>query len=293
LLLESAWQSMKQRPEMAAAFKEQINAPGVAYAFDGRYILVPGNKLYYERHVRLADSEGWFKMVADGATYWIMQDLGREKRVQTFKLADLFQALEDLNVEELGKSKVDQLRLEARGEFGLGGFEPMFRDWHNRLTIARAESTVLKRPGDKEELPIYLLEGTWNKQFRDQIVPPTKPGEARGPTPEDLWNTRRVGINAPRSCKLYLGRGSAWPFLSSFFPYRVEWYGPAQPGGGDVLLAAIDFDPIAPTATFSLAPAEQQEAKPIKPSDWVEGRRALLKQQKEMEEQRGQRREGR
>ena len=50
---------MKDRPEVAASFTETINAPGISYAFEGRYILVKGNKLYYERHVRFADSEGW------------------------------------------------------------------------------------------------------------------------------------------------------------------------------------------------------------------------------------------
>ena len=284
---------MKERPEVAASFTETVNAPGISYAFEGRYILIKGNKLNYERHVRFADSEGWSKAVADGQSYWLMQDVGNEKRVQTFKVGDLFQAFDDLPVEELGKDKVDQLRIEARGEFGLGGFEPMFRDWHNRLTISRIESTVLKRPNTKAELPVYLLEGTWNKQFRDQIVPPSKPGEARGPTPEELWNTRRVGVNVPRTCKLYLARGPAWPFPSSFFPYRVEWHGPAQAGGPDVLLAALDFDPIPPEGTFTLSPAEQQDAKPINPALWVKARQEQILQQKRFDEEHGQKRDGR
>jgi hypothetical protein len=38
----------------------------------------------------------------------------------------------------------------------------------------------------------------------------------------------------PRQCHLYLDAQTLWPG-------RVEWWGPAAPGGGEVLVAQVEF----------------------------------------------------
>src|SRR5262245_52355015 len=101
LLLEAAWLAMKHRPEISVAFHEHLNAPGLKYALDGRYCLQPGNKLWYERTVRIADSEGSVKFVIDGQNYWVVRSLGTTHAGQTFKFADLGRAIDQISKDEL------------------------------------------------------------------------------------------------------------------------------------------------------------------------------------------------
>jgi hypothetical protein len=290
LVLEAAWQAAKRKPHFAAAFREQVYAPGVNPRLEGRYILQPENKVVYEAHLTLADSGAEMKIVLDGENYWFTQTAGTAHRAQTVKFRELMRAIDQLSKDELGADKIDQLREDAHLEFGLAGFEPLFRDLRDRLTINRVEHSVWKAGGQSQEHPVYLLEGTWNRSFYDQLVPTPKPGESRGPTPQDLWSGRRVGVNVARTCKLYLARDGAWPFPSSFWPYRIEWYGPAEVGGRDVLLSALEFERIAPETTFALSPEERKDAATIDPSAWVKNRKEMILQEKKLEEDRSQRR---
>ncbi len=292
LLLEAAWQAMKQHPEVSATFREQIHAPGLQYALEGRYCLLPGNKLFYERNIRLADGKGTLKSVVDGQNYWAVRSIGPDRKVQTFKFAELFKAIDQLSKEELGADKIEQIRQLARTEFSLGGFEPLLRDLHNRLTIASVAETVWKAPSQTNDQPIYLLEGTWNKAFHAQLAPPPRPGDtpSRGPSIEELWSSRRIGVNVPRSCKLFLARDGLWPFASSFWPYRIEWHGPLASGGENSLLAALEFERASPPASFEVSEEERKEAASFDPAEWVKAHQLRIQQEKKFEEERGQRR---
>ena len=89
---------------------------------------------------------------------------------------------------------------------------PLLRNLRTRLVWARRQ--VIRQAGRER---IHLV-GVWSKE------------EARRQTSsEESWP-----IALPRQCHLYLDARTYWP-------ERVEWWGPSTTGGGDRLLVQMEF----------------------------------------------------
>jgi hypothetical protein len=101
-------------------------------------------------------------------------------------------------------------------------FEPTVREMTLRLP-------------DRGSVPVQVINGTWNKKVLEKIAPPKAahaPKEA--PDNAELWAKRLNGLNYPRRCTVVVEKATS-------LPVRVEWLGPQQRGGEDVLLMRQDY----------------------------------------------------
>jgi hypothetical protein len=105
-----------------------------------------------------------------------------------------------------------QLRREFLQRPHFQGMTPLLRNLHSRLVWARCE--VLRRAGDEQ----IRLVGVWSKEKAAKLAPSDEP-----------WP-----IGLPRQCHLYLDARTYWP-------RRVEWWGPSSGADADRLLVQMEF----------------------------------------------------
>jgi hypothetical protein len=90
---------------------------------------------------------------------------------------------------------------------------PLLQNVRDQMTLIKQEEAECHKQ------KVLKLTGVWSAEVRATLA-----GE------RDAWPPL-----VPRVCRLYLG--TARPH----WPYRLEWLGPASPGGEDSLLIQIEF----------------------------------------------------
>jgi hypothetical protein len=190
--------------ELAIWQKAQL--PGCCYEADGSYRLAPGQRFRLEMHTQPGMGEGTLLMVSDGRELWQAERPadGDWENVTRLNLSEVFALMNG--------PAGPQLRDEFLQRPHFQGMTPLLRNLRCRLVWARAE-VIRQSSGDR-----VRLIGVWPKEEADKHASSEKP-----------WPTA-----LPRQCHLYLDARSFWP-------RRVEWWGPMASGGSDRLLEQMEF----------------------------------------------------
>jgi hypothetical protein len=190
--------------EMTIWQKAQV--PGFSYEADGSYRLAPGQRFRLEMHTHPAEGEGTMLSVSDGQQLWRAGRSGKGpwENVTHINLSEVFAAMNG----PVGQ----QLREEFLQRPHFQGMTPMLR--HLRTHLVWAQADLLRQTSGGR----IRLVGVWSKEEAMKKVAPNQPWIAA----------------LPRQCHLYLDARSYWP-------QRVEWWGPTTAGGPDRLLVQMEF----------------------------------------------------
>jgi hypothetical protein len=185
---------------------QKAQFPGFVYEADGSYHLAPGQRFRLEMHTHPAEGEGTVLSVSDGRELWRAEGTGQGawENVTRVDLSEVFAIMNG----PAGR----QLRDEFLQRPHFQGMTPLLRNLRRRLVWAQSE--LLRQNGGER---IHLV-GVWSKEEALKHVAPNQP-----------WL-----IALPRQCHLYLDARSYWP-------QRVEWWGPHTAGGADRLLVQMEF----------------------------------------------------
>jgi hypothetical protein len=185
---------------------QKVHLPGYVYEADGVYRLAPGDRFRMEMHTHPGGSDGTLLMLSDGQALWQAERAG-EGPWENVKRLNLVEVLSSLN----GPAAA-QLRDEFFQRPHFQGMTPLLRNLRSRLIWARSETL---RHGEGEQIH---LTGVWSKEDAAKLAPPDHP-----------WPT-----GLPRQCHLYLDAKTYWPI-------RVEWWGPITADATDRLLVQMEF----------------------------------------------------
>jgi hypothetical protein len=188
------------------AIWQKVQLPGYVYEADGFYRLAPGHRFRLEMHTHMGEAEGTLLMVSDGRQSWqaVRSGEGPWENVTRLNLSEVFAVMSGPSETVLHEEFFQRPHFQ--------GMMPLLRSLRSRLVWARGETT---RKAGGEQL---RLVGVWSQEESAKFSPADKP-----------WP-----VCLPRQCLLYLDSHTYWP-------ERVEWWGPSAAGGVDRLLVQMAF----------------------------------------------------
>ncbi|HTU19931.1 MAG TPA: hypothetical protein VMG10_17845 [Gemmataceae bacterium] len=188
------------------AIWQKVQLPGCTYEADGSYSLAPGQRFRLEMHTHVGAGDGTLLSVSDGRDLWQAERPGQGawKNVTRVDLSEVFAIMN-------GPSGA-RLRDEFLQRPHFQGMAPLLRNLRSRLVWARSE--VIHQAGSK----CIRLVGVWSRQEARKLI-----------ADEETWP-----IALPRQCHVYLDARSYWPL-------RLEWWGPSTADGADRLLMQMEF----------------------------------------------------
>ena len=188
------------------AIWQKVQLPGCAYEADGSYRLAPGQRFRLEMHTHPAENEGTLLSVSDGRNLWQAErpGSGAWENVSRLNLADVFALMNG--------PAGPQLRNEFLQRPHFQGITPLLLNLRGLMVWAKSER-LQRADGER----VHLV-GVWPKEEAAKFAPPDRP-----------WPT-----SLPRQCHLYLDGHTYWP-------QRVEWWGPNADNGVDRLLVQMEF----------------------------------------------------
>jgi hypothetical protein len=188
------------------AIWQKVQLPGCTYEADGTYRMAPGQRFRMEMHTHLGGSDGTLLSVSDGRELWQAERSGQGAwdNVTRVNLSEVFSVMN-------GPAR-DRLRDEFLRRPHFQGMMSLLATLRGRLVWARGE--VVRQSGGER---IHLV-GVWPKDEARKYAPPDRP-----------WPSA-----LPRQCHVYLDARTYWP-------QRLEWWGPQAAGGADRLLVQMEF----------------------------------------------------
>jgi hypothetical protein len=195
---------------LETAIWQKVQLPGCEYQADGYYRLAPGQRFRLEIHTHPAEGEGTIVSVSDGRELWHADRSGQGEweNVKHTNLSEVFAVMNG--------PAGSRLRDEFLQQPHFQGMTPLLRNLRCSMVWARSER--LRQNGGER---IHLV-GVWAKEVA-----------LKHTLPDRSWP-----IALPRQCHLYLDGQTFWP-------QRVEWWGPTAAGGADRLLVQMEFrDPV-------------------------------------------------
>jgi hypothetical protein len=173
---------------------------------EGRYLSGPDHRLHLDLKVLLGRTHGKLQVISDGTTLWeIMQVDGRERTVTRAELSRLFES----RSKTTGSS---QLWAELCQEVCVCGLFPLLNSARRQMTVTHQEMVSWNT---HDAIRLTLV---WNAHNAEVLAPPDRPWPAY----------------LPRHCFLYLDAETYWP-------YRLEWWGPGRVPGRDTQVYQIEF----------------------------------------------------
>lgn len=190
---------------------QQANLQGLTFRAEGLYLAAPGNRLRLDLQVHLGDTQGKLLVVSDGVTWWERLQVGNGGQADIKKM-DLKTILATLNSPNMPPA----VKTEFFQRFSFTGLAPLLNRILAQMTVTGAERLTWK---GRE---VNRLTAVWSEEAVKNLVGP---------------NTRWPEF-LPRRCCLFLDvdvdKVHAWP-------HRIEWWGPASSGLGEVLLLQMEF----------------------------------------------------
>ncbi len=191
---------------LEATIWQKAQLPGFVYEADGSYRLAPGQRFRLEMHTHPAEGEGTMLSVSDGRELWRAERSGQGawENVTHLNLSEVFAIMDGPAGQRLREEFLQRPHFQ--------GMTPLLRRLRYQLVWTQGE-LIRQNSGAR----IHLV-GVWSKEEARKRVPPNQP-----------WL-----VALPRQCHLYLDARTYWP-------QRVEWWGPHTSGGTDRLLVQMEF----------------------------------------------------
>jgi hypothetical protein len=204
---------LKKLRGLRTTFWQQAEAQGLNYEANGRYVAAPEDELHLDLQVRLAETSGRLEVVSDGTTLYRVFRVGTgEPAVTKIELKDALNELKD--VKDAARIRSDFFRSEC-----FTGLQPLLQSIRQRMVVTGQENVHW------QGREMTKLTATWASDIA---------ARAKQLSPQ--------GQNWPpfmsRQCCLYL---EAIDKQHTLWPRRIEWWGPAPPRSGDVLLLQLEF----------------------------------------------------
>jgi len=183
---------------------EEMPCLPLRFQADGDYLSGPDHRLRLNLKTRLGSQEGTTSVVSDGVTMWTIAAVGAEPRT--------ISKLGLREVDEVLKTSSKQLRQEIYQVQGFQGVLPLFESLAPQMIFTKQE-TERWQTND-----VLKLTAVWNAEVSKAQAPPPNP-----------WPQLM-----PRECRILVDAKTYWP-------HRLELWGPTAPRGPDILLLAMEF----------------------------------------------------
>jgi hypothetical protein len=185
---------------------QQVSCQDLTYQAEGHFRAAPGQRLRLQLGLRVGRVRGDMQVVSDGITIWQAQQVDSGPRlVHRVELQAFLNALAQPDLPPAQRAELLQHQ-------GFAGLAPLLQGLRHRLVVTGRENLSWKGQ------PVTRLTLIW------PASPETLPVSAGQPWPALV----------PRKCLLYLDARSFWP-------HRLEWWGPEEAAGRDRLLFEMEF----------------------------------------------------
>lgn len=192
---------------------QQVSAPTRMFEAQGRYLLAPDYRRRLDLKVQVGDASGEMQVVSDGANVWEMTNIAHYGK--GVRKTELKKILDGLNQPGITPLVLEQVREEYLQGSTLSGITPLLQNLKRQLVFTKQE------PGKWQTKDVLILVGVWSPEMSKDIAPP------------DRWP-----MGLPRTCRVYVD-------ASTFWPYRLEWWGPLPGRTEDLLLMQMEYrDPV-------------------------------------------------
>jgi hypothetical protein len=191
---------------LEATLWQHLASQGLAFDAQGDYLSGPDHRLRLNLKVRAGGTTGEMNVVCDGTYLWTaMSGTGQPRTVTKWNLKEVQQSLDHPNM-------VPQLRDAFYQSQCFQGIVPVLDNLRQQMVMTRQEN--IQWQGHD----VLQLTAAWNAEITKELLP------ASG-----VWQ-----VLVPRECRLLLDAKTYWP-------YRLEWWGPIMPRGPDVLIMETEY----------------------------------------------------
>jgi hypothetical protein len=196
---------------LEVALWQRITAQGMSCEAEGRYLAAPGGRFRLDLKTRNGGCPGALQVINDGTCLWQTTKIGPgdQTTYRRYRLEEVQAALDD-------PATAPAVRDEFLRDQNCAGVLTLLPALRERMTWFRRER--VRRDGRL----LVKLSAAWKPAEAAALV---RPGT---PWPDDL----------PRQVRLYLDPETFWP-------HRLEWWGPDPDRPDDSLLIQMEFrDPV-------------------------------------------------
>jgi hypothetical protein len=186
---------------------QRVNVQGLSYETEGHFLTGPDERMRLDLSTRLGETVSEARVVCDGKTLWHAKRVagGAWNPITKVELPEVHKALNRPGV----NTKITDALVR---QHSFGGVYPLLAGLRQQMRWVRREEV---RRGERE---FIKLTGVWDDAVALAFTPD---GQA---WPQGL----------ARQCRLYLDPRTFWPC-------RIEWWGPDAPRYGEVPLLQMEF----------------------------------------------------
>jgi hypothetical protein len=186
---------------------QHLASQGLAFQAEGNYLSGPDYHLRLNLKIRLAGMAGEMDVVSDGSVLWtVMAVAGQPRTIAKWSLKDVQPVVNNANM-------IPQVREGFYQSQSFTGIVPVLDNLRQQMVLTKQEK--IQWQGHD----VFKLTGVWNAEIAKELAP----------SPSSPWP-----ILLPRECRVFLDAKTYWP-------YRLEWWGPVTSGGPDILIMETEY----------------------------------------------------
>jgi hypothetical protein len=210
-ILKDAILALSARPWIETTFWQQASMRSLTFQAEGKYLAEPKTRrLHLDLAVHVGNAAGKLEVISDGTVVWEKLQIGNESRpeIRKTELKKILEALKSANQEQ-----VQAALLQTQS---LAGVAPLLQNIHEQMVVTRQEKASWRGRD------VTKLTAVWSETMARGLTPPNG----------TWWPFM------PRKCILYLDRKDG---AVAYWPYRIEWWGPAESVEDVTLLLQMEF----------------------------------------------------
>jgi hypothetical protein len=196
-LLRHVITAVDSQASISAKVRHRIDLLGRRLIGSGVYLQQgrgPTRSLRFDLNLQTAAKPASMQQISDGKELWISEEAGSSSRLSRVDLARLARAR-------------PKSPLPPNAWMALGGLPKLLSGIESSFQFGTVAESRL------EELPVWTIEGTWNRARLLQVLGDQKEAIEAG-QPPDL---SKLAPNLPDRVVLHVG-------CDDFFPYRIEYW---------------------------------------------------------------------
>lgn len=213
-LLRHVIAAVDSQTSISAKVRQRIDLLGHPLIGSGIYLQQgrgPTRALRFDLNLQTGEKLASMQQISDGKELWISEEVGSHTRLSRVDVARLARAR-------------PRSPLPPNAWLALGGLPKLLSGIEGSFQFGTVAESRL------EDLPVWTIEGTWNRARLVQLLGDQKEAIEAG-QPADL---SKLPPNLPDRVVLHVG-------CDDFFPYRIEyWRAAASSAAGDAKAGAED-----------------------------------------------------